>query len=176
MSEPFIAEIRIFPYNFAPRGWAYCDGQMLPISQNTSLFSLIGTTYGGDGRTNMALPNLKDRAAMHPGRGPGLSHRNLGQAGGSAVHTLTADQMPAHTHSVTATKNNPTSADPKDLYFSKHRDPGKGFAYSENQALNVKMSPQAVSRTGASQAHQNMQPYLGVAFFIALVGLYPQRN
>ena len=112
MSEPFVAEIRIFAGNFAPRSWAFCNGQLLPVSQNTALFSLIGTTYGGDGRTTTALPNLKGRAPMHPGRGPGLTSRRLGQRGGAEMITLSEAQMPSHTHSANASNDAATFNDP----------------------------------------------------------------
>ena len=124
MSEPFVAEIRIMAFNFAPRGWAFCDGQLLPISQNTALFSLIGTTYGGDGRTTTALPNLRDRAPMHPGRGPGLTARRLGQKVGVDTVTLVEAQIPSHTHSpMQSGIDPPTTQNPAGNWPSRHVDP-----------------------------------------------------
>ena len=179
MSEPFIAEIRMFTYTFAPRGWAYCNGQTMPIAQNPSLFSLLGTTYGGDGRTTFGLPNLQGRIPMHPGRGPGLSSYRLGQAGGSSAVQLTDAQMPSHTHNLRATLNNPTTTDPGGLYPSKYKDAEdrKEYAYKDNPTmpLNAQMASAAVGQIGG-QAHENKQPYLTVPFCIALVGIYPSRS
>lgn len=173
MSEPFIAEIRIFAGNFAPRGWAFCNGQLLPISQNTALFSLIGTTYGGDGRTTTALPNMQGRAPMHPGRGPGLTDRRLGQFGGVETVTLTEDQMPNHTHSVGASSLRGASSTAAGNLPAEPRD---GILYQTDTATNlVDMAPDAVPSVGGSQAHNNMQPYLAINYIIALVGLFPSR-
>lgn len=176
MSEPFIAEIRIFAGNFAPRGWAFCDGQLLPISQNTALFSLIGTTYGGDGRTTTALPNLEGRAPMHPGRGPGLTARRLGERGGVEMVTLSEAQMPNHTHTLQGSTD--------EAEFDGSPNPAgnltgvvEGGAEVYAAANNLQPFPDAtVSYTGGSQAHNNMQPYLTINFIIALVGLYPSRS
>lgn len=174
MSEPFIAEIRIFAGNFAPRGWAFCDGQLLPISQNTALFSLIGTTYGGDGRTTTALPNLQGRAPMHPGRGPGLTERRLGQKGGVETVTLSEAQMPNHTHSMNAANRN--GEDRPAVGNALARSTG-GAMYQTNTTANlVDMANQALPATGGSQSHNNMQPFLTMNFIIALVGLYPSRS
>ena len=172
MSEPFIAEIRIFAGNFAPRSWAFCDGQLLPISQNTALFSLIGTTYGGDGRTTTALPDLQGRAPMHPGRGPGLTSRRLGQRGGVETVSLTEAQMPNHTHTLIgggvpgndddAQNNTPT------LVVG-------GNAYHTASTL-VNMADQALPSTGGSQPHNNLQPFIAMNFIIALQGLFPSRS
>lgn len=175
MSEPFIAEIRIFAGNFAPRGWAFCNGQLLPIAQNTALFSLIGTTYGGDGRTTTALPNLQGRAPMHPGRGPGLTDRRLGERGGVETITLSAAQMPSHSHTVrcdpgTADQRSPGGAVPA----GELSDVTAIYVNDSNPAAT--MAPQSVLNTGGSQAHNNMQPYLTISFIIALVGLYPSRS
>lgn len=172
MSEPFIAEVRIFAGNFPPRGWADCNGQLLPISQNTALFSLIGTTYGGDGRTTTALPDLRDRAAMHPGRGPGLSDYRLGQTGGSDSETLNEAQMPAHSHALKASDAAADSGSPgaKSLAHS-------GTTAHYNPALDTApMAASSIAAVGGSQAHNNMQPYLSIRFIIALVGLYPSRS
>lgn len=175
MSEPFIAEIRIFAGNFAPRGWAFCNGQLLPVSQNTALFSLIGTTYGGDGRTTTGLPDMQGRAPMHPGRGPGLTSRRLGQKGGEETETLSDTQMPSHNHRVQAVQ--PTqfttgnSQSPGANYLAA---PQTGNAYASTGT--TAMAADAVLNTGGGQAHNNLQPLLTLNFIIALVGLYPSRG
>lgn len=172
MSEPFIAEIRIFAGNFAPRSWAFCDGQLLPVSQNTALFSLIGTTYGGDGRSTTALPNLQGRAPMHPGRGPGLTSRRLGQRGGVETVTLSEAQMPNHTHSMTAVQRPAEENDANNRYYGL--TPGNNLY---NAASNlVALADQAAPSTGGSQAHNNLQPFIAMNFIIALQGLYPSRS
>ncbi|MCB1584352.1 MAG: tail fiber protein [Marinicella sp.] len=173
MSEPFIAEIRIFAGNFAPRGWAFCNGQLLPIAQNTALFSLIGTTYGGDGQSTTALPDLQGRAPMHPGRGPGLTDRRLGQRGGTETVTLSEAQMPNHTHTLRATTNPATSHTPSSA-GSLSRSVG-GYAYN-NSMPNEPLIADAITQGGGSQAHNNMQPYIAINYIIALVGLYPSRS
>ena len=173
MSEPFTAEIRIFAGNFAPRGWAFCNGQLLPIAQNTALFSLIGTTYGGDGRTTTALPDLKGRAPMHPGRGPGLTSRRLGQRGGSEMISLTEAQMPNHTHTMRASNENGEQGTfQSQARLARSRG---GALYQSNTSANlVDMAP--LPNTGGSQPHNNLQPFLTMTFIIALVGLYPSRG
>lgn len=173
MSEPFVAEIRIFAGNFAPRGWAFCNGQLLPIAQNTALFSLIGTTYGGDGRTTTALPNLEGRAPMHPGRGPGLTSKRLGERGGVEMVTLSEAQMPNHTHTIFGQDGVANTNDPAGTVWS--RPFGGPVAYA-TPGTTVAMAEQATNNTGGSQAHNNMQPYLTMNFIIALVGLYPSRS
>ncbi|MCB1032393.1 MAG: phage tail protein [Acidobacteria bacterium] len=172
MSEPFIAEIRIFAGNFAPRSWAFCNGQLLPISQNTALFSLIGTTYGGDGRTTTALPNLEGRAPMHPGRGPGLTSRRLGERGGVETVTLTEAQMPNHTHTVMAANEIGELRGPAGNALARS---SSATAYHTATSL-VEMADQALPSAGGSQAHNNMQPFLTMNFIIALQGLYPSRS
>lgn len=174
MSEPFIAEIRIFAGNFAPRGWAFCNGQLLPIAQNTSLFSLIGTTYGGDGRTTTALPNLQGRAPMHPGRGPGLTARRLGQVGGNQTVTVTEAQMPRHTHTARASNEQGEENDP--LNASLAGSVGNNLYSSQVSGPFSTLSPQTHPPAGGGQAHTNMQPFLVMNFIIALVGLYPSRS
>jgi microcystin-dependent protein len=172
MSEPFIAEIRIFAGNFAPRGWAFCNGQLLPIAQNTALFSLIGTTYGGDGRTTMGLPNLQGRAPMHPGTGPGLTTRRLGESVGAPTVTLNTQEMPNHTHAVLgqgpANTNSPSGAAPATNPTVNQ--------YKTGATNLVNAAPGAVGNDGGGQPHDNLQPYLALNFIIALVGLYPQRS
>lgn len=173
MSEPFIAEIRIFAGNFAPRGWAFCDGQLLPIANNSALFSLIGTTYGGDGRTTTALPNLQGRAPMHPGRGPGLTSRRLGEKSGTEVATLTEAQLPNHNHSLRATTQPATTQTP-----SNKTTFGQFFlpSFSNDDQSLVDMAFETLPETGGGQPHNNMQPYIALNFIIALVGLYPSRS
>ena len=172
MSEPFTAEIRIFAGNFAPRGWAFCNGQLLPISQNTALFSLIGTTYGGDGRTTTALPNLQGRAPMHPGRGPGLTARRLGQRGGSEMISLSEAQMPSHTHTARASGSAAASNTANGHYMAAPAGRGSSL-YAAASGLGTFND---LTNTGGSQPHNNMQPYLAINFIIALVGLYPSRS
>lgn len=172
MSEPFIAEIRIFAGNFAPRNWAFCDGQLLPVSQNTALFSLIGTTYGGDGRSTTALPNLQGRAPMHPGRGPGLTSRRLGQRGGVETVTLSEAQMPNHTHTLLASAAPGNQPGPENGVFARVFG---AFPYGDAENLTA-MSDPALPSTGGSQSHNNLQPFLAMNFIIALQGLYPSRS
>lgn len=172
MSEPFIAEIRIFAGNFAPRSWAFCNGQLLPLSQNTALFALIGTTYGGDGRTTTALPNLQGRAPMHPGIGPGLTSRSLGQRGGDEHVTLSETQIPNHNHIAKASDEKGETNLPKENVFAQSTIPIASVYSAE--------SPDVIggelTLSGGSQAHNNMQPYLTLNYIIALQGLYPSRS
>lgn len=172
MAEPFIAEIRIFPFNFAPQGWAFCDGQLLPIAQNTALFSLVGTFYGGDGETTFGLPNLQGRLPMHPGHGPGLSARSLGQSGGVETVTLNTSQVPAHSHSVKASTN-PGDLDAPNANRGLARSSG-GFAYTGEANMVDLASP--VSTQGGGQAHNNLMPSLTLNYCIALVGVFPSRS
>ncbi|REJ76582.1 MAG: phage tail protein [Acidobacteria bacterium] len=173
MSEPFIAEIRIFAGNFAPQGWAFCNGQLLPIAQNTALFSLIGTTYGGDGRTTTALPNLEGRAPMHPGRGPGLTDRRLGQRGGVETVTLTEAQLPNHNHSAQGGLGAANERNPGNHYPGQVAGRGTSV-YAPPTGTQVPF--ESLADSGGSQAHNNMQPFLTMNFIIALVGLYPSRS
>ncbi len=175
MSEPFIAEIRIFAGNFAPRGWAFCDGQLLPIAQNTALFSLIGTTYGGDGRTTTALPNLQGRAPMHPGRGPGLTARRLGQKVGVETVTLSEAQIPSHSHTARATDGRGNVVTPTNV-SALARSVGGNAYHTDTSASQVDLASSTLSTTGGGQAHTNLQPFLTLNFIIALQGLYPSRS
>jgi microcystin-dependent protein len=173
MADPFVAEIRIFPFNFAPKGWAFCDGQLLPISQNTALFSLLGTVYGGDGKSTFALPNLQGSAAMHPGQGQGLSLRDLGQIGGAETITLLQSEIPVHTHSARV-----SSEDGEFKVPGSNRIMGRSinaFLYETTGAGQQLAAPQALAPTGGSQPHNNMQPYLTLNFNIALQGVFPPR-
>ena len=170
MADPFVAEIRIFPFNFAPRGWAWCDGQLLPLSQNTALFSLLGTTYGGNGKSNFALPDLQGRAPMHPGQGPGLSLHDLGETGGSETVTLLESEIPAHSHQVRAIGAFADQPLPQGNTW------GRTAANPYVNAPNGQMSPAALGPAGGDQPHNNMQPYLTFYFCIALQGVFPPRS
>lgn len=174
MADPFIAEIRLFPFNFAPRGWAWCDGQLLAIAQNTALFSLLGTTYGGDGRSTFALPNLMGRAVMGPGQGPGLSRHDLGESGGSETVTLLATEIPAHSHALVAQVAPGDSPTPQASSFA--RAIGATPYQPPTGAPLVSMAPEALGAVGGGQPHNNMQPYLTFYFAIALQGVYPPRS
>lgn len=174
MSNPFIAEIRIFAGNFAPRGWAFCNGQLLPIAQNTALFSLLGTTYGGDGRMTLGLPNLKGRAPMHPGNGPGLTSRRLGERGGSEVVALSEAQMPAHRHELLGNLSELDSPNPGGNTWGTNE---LGDSYRDTDDVTMKNGGQgALSDVGGSGSHNNMQPFLTVSYIIALVGVFPSRS
>jgi microcystin-dependent protein len=173
--DPFVAEIRIFPFNFAPHGWAFCDGQLLPISQNTALFSLLGTTYGGDGKSTFALPNLQGRTPMHPGQGPGLSLHDLGEEGGSETVALLQSEIPAHSHGLRA------ATDPADNNFPSPNhslaNSQKSFGYQTNTTQNlVNLAASALTQTGGDQPHNNLMPYLTFNFCIAMQGVFPPRT
>lgn len=176
MADPFVAEIRIFPFNFAPVGWAFCNGQLLPISQNTALFSLIGTFYGGNGQTTFALPNLQGAAAIQQGQGPGLSFRSVGETGGQNNVTLAITEIPTHSHLANA-KASANTADPNGLIWGNPgtvKPPPK--FYSSSNAGLVQMSGSAINVTGGGQPHNNLMPYLTLNFCIALQGIFPSRN
>jgi microcystin-dependent protein len=175
MSNPFLAEIRIFTGGFAPKGWALCDGQLMPISQNTALFSLLGTTYGGDGKSTFALPDLQGCAPMQAGQGPGLSLRDLGETGGEQTVTLLQTEMPAHAHTILAAPGAPDSNDPGGNAWASGQK-GFGNFYAPSAGNNVAMSPLALSIAGGSLPHNNMHPFLGLTFIIALQGVFPARS
>src|SRR5215212_1953699 len=168
MADPFVAEIRIFPFNFAPKGWAWCDGQLLPLSQNTALFSLLGTTYGGDGKSNFALPDLQGRAPMHPGQGPGLSLHDLGETGGSETVTLLESEIPAHSHTVMAGAGQ-FAGNTNVATGNSFAKSSQGNAYTAAANL-VMLAPETLAPAGGDQPHNNMMPYLTFYFCIALQG------
>ena len=168
MSEPFIAEVRIFTYNFSPRGWAFCNGQLLPISQNTALFSLLGTTYGGNGQTTFGLPNLQGRTPVGFGQGPGLGNYELGEVGGAETVTLTQQQLPAHTHSLMASANAATSSVPGGTVVLA--------TASSNQYAPASNLVSMGTIGGPGQPHSNRQPYTVLHFCIAVQGIFPSRN
>ncbi len=172
--DPFLAEIRAFPFDFAPKGWAQCDGQLLPISQNTALFSVLGTTYGGDGKSTFALPDLRGSVPLMPGQGSGLSPYDLGQVGGNASVTLQVPELPAHTHGLMADTLDPADLDLPSPDRVLAQSQGV-FAYQPNAANPVPMASSALSATGGDQAHDNMMPTLTLNFCIALQGVYPPR-
>lgn len=171
MSEPFLGEIRIVGFNFAPRGWALCNGQLLAISQNSALFSLLGVTYGGNGQTTFALPDLRGRAPLHYGQGPGLSDRTPGERSGTETVSLISSQMPLHNHPVTASTESATAKSPAGAVPAFTSAPAYVPA-----PIDTTMAPQMVGPAGGGQPHENMQPYLVVNFVIALVGIFPSRN
>jgi len=175
MSSPFVAEIRMFASNFAPIGWATCDGQLLPISQNTALFSLLGTTYGGDGKSTFALPDLNGRTPLHPGQGAGLSLRQLGEQGGSATVSLIEAEMPPHVHNLQATTVTANQLAPSTSSgFAKSGSMNQ--IYSKTTAGMQPMRPDVLALAGGDQPHNNRQPYLGLLFCIALQGVFPPRS
>ena len=174
MADPFVAEIRIFGFQFAPTGWAQCNGQLLPLSQNTALFSLLGTTYGGNGKSNFALPDMQANAPMHPGQGPGLSLHDLGETGGSEFVTLLESEMPAHAHTL---RGNNTMGDTPIPAGNTLARFGTTNVYQQTVNVNlVAMAPEALPPAGGDQPHNNMMPYLVLNFCIALQGVFPPRT
>ena len=171
--EPYLGEIQFVAFNFPPQGWALCDGQLLPISQNTALFSLLGTTYGGDGKSNFALPNMQGNAPMHPGQGPGLSLHDLGETGGSNTVTLLQSEMPAHSHTWTASNQDATDQSPVNELFAGGVG---GIAMYAAPGSVTQLAPNALNPAGGDQPHNNMMPYLTLNFCIALQGVYPPRT
>jgi microcystin-dependent protein len=175
MSSPYVAEIRIFGFNFPPRGWAYCDGQILPLSQNIALFSLLGTTYGGDGKSNFALPNFQGLVPIHPGQGPGLSLHDLGETGGSETVTLLQSEMPSHQHTMRV--HNLDQADTQvaasDTSIAQSAN---GSAFQTGTSGLVAMNANTIGLAGSSFPHNNMQPYLTLNFCIAMSGIFPPRG
>jgi microcystin-dependent protein len=171
MSTPFLGQVSIFSFTFPPKGWAMCNGQLFPINQNQALFALLGTTYGGDGRTTFALPNLQGEAAMSFGQGPGLNNRNMGEVGGEANHTLLTSEMAPHSHPANYAAS-ATSLTPGGNLWAADPNGNVTFAGSASEAL----APQAIGVNSGGQPHQNMQPYLVLNFCIALQGIFPSRN
>jgi len=165
MAEPFLAEIRMMSFVFAPRGWALCNGQLLPINQNQGLFSLLGTTFGGDGRVNFGLPNLQGRTPIHVGNG-----HTLGEAGGTVSVTLSQQQLPQHSHAATATSVGGTTATPTNNLLASYLN---GYAPGNGSTV---LAPGSITSVGGSQAHENRQPYLTISFCIALQGIFPSSN
>ena len=173
MSDPFVAEIRIFPFNFPPKGWAFCNGQLMPISQNTALFALLGTTYGGDGKSTFALPDLQGSAPMQPGQGQGLSLRDLGEMSGVETITLLESEIPVHTHSISGSNEDATQGSLTAAVIPSKASGGQPYLTppANLQAMNF----QSLAIAGGSLPHNNMQPYLTLNFCIALQGVFPQR-
>ena|SRR5438128_8975221 len=170
MASPFIGQITLFAGNFAPRGWAFCNGQLLSIAQNTALFSILGTTYGGNGQTTFALPDLRGRVPVHAGQGPGLSNYDLGQQGGAESVTLTTAQMPAHTHPANANDSAATTNRPGGGV------PARGGSYADAPDGSTTLDPAAVGSAGGDQPHTNVQPYTTLNYIIAIEGIFPSRN
>jgi microcystin-dependent protein len=174
MADPFVAEIRIFPFNFPPTGWAFCDGQLMPISQNTALFSLLGTFYGGDGKSTFALPDMQGNAPMFWGQGAGLSLHDLGEIGGSETVSLLVSEMPFHTHTMQGFGTPADLKEPQDgTVLTRSLN---GDIYNTAAANIVQLAPQALTPAGGSLPHNNMMPYLTLNFCIALQGVFPPRQ
>lgn len=171
--DPFIGEVKLFAGNFAPRGWAFCEGQLLPISQNSALFSIIGTIYGGDGRTTFALPDLRGRVAIGPGNGPGLSSYREGTKGGVEHVTLTTNQMPSHHHAINAVTAVGNSTTPTNHLLADSAAFDNEFS---SASPDTQMSNNMVSNSGGSQSHENRQPFLAIYYIIALQGVFPSRS
>lgn len=167
MADPFLSEIRVFSFNFPPKGWAFCNGQLLPINQNQALFSLLGTTYGGNGQTNFALPDLRGRAPIHEGSG-----HSLGERAGETAHTLTITEMPTHAHILNASSTDGALASPVGNFWGSNSE----RPYSADTSNAVAMSPTGISNVGGSQAHENRMPSMALNFCIALQGIFPSRN
>ena len=175
MSEPFIGEIKLFAGNFAPRGWAFCSGQLLPIAPHTALFSILGTFYGGNGQTTFALPNLQSRSPMHQGQGPGLSQRVIGEEDGRETVTLLAGEMPSHSHLPIGVADPGSQTTPGNALWAASTGGGRTPPPLYQNTTNTTMRPDIVSFAGSGQPHNNLQPYLALSFVIALEGIFPSR-
>jgi len=176
MSDPFVGEIRIFGFNFPPHGWAFCDGQLMPISQNTALFSLLGTYYGGDGRSTFALPNLQGQAALQPGQGPGLSLRDVGESGGESAVTLLTSEIPAHSHTAQGSTLGDQTSPQGNFWGTAHVGRQTDNRYAASKGSGALMNIQALALAGGGLPHNNMHPYLALNFCIALQGVFPPRS
>ena len=175
--DPYIGEIQFFGGNFAPRGWAFCDGQLLPIAQYQALFSILGTTYGGDGRTTFALPDMRGRLPIHKGNGPGLTPRNLGEIGGSETNTLAVNQMPAHSHTLNANSGSARTSAPTNNTLARTRSDLRSYdSVSASKPADAQLASSSVGNTGSSAPINNMQPSLAINCIIALEGVFPPRN
>lgn len=172
MSEPYVGEIRMFAGNFAPRGWAFCDGQLLAVSQNDALFSLLGIIYGGDGRTTFGLPDLRGRIPIHAGSGPGLSERRLGAKGGAEKITLTVNQLPSHSHPLRGSTDIATDSNPEGRVPAQTST----FDLYQSGSPSSDLANSSVTQIGGSRSHTNLMPFLCIHFIIALVGIYPSRQ
>jgi microcystin-dependent protein len=172
MADPFVSEIRMFGFNFPPTGWASCDGQLLPLSQNTALFALLGTFYGGNGKSNFALPNLQGSVPIAQGQGQGLTDRYIGESGGEQYVTLLQSEMPVHNHSMNVSADPAVERQPQGQNFAA----GDGVNYWDTQSPTTQLNPQALTVTGSSLPHNNMQPYLTMNFCIAMQGVFPPRG
>ncbi|MFJ7951292.1 phage tail protein [Lysinibacillus sp. NPDC096418] len=172
--DPYVGEIRIFGGNYAPKDWAFCNGQLLSIRENTALFAIIGTYYGGDGKTNFALPNLNGRVAIHHGTGTGLTTRHIGEVGGETNVTLLESEIPSHNHVPNCNNIQTSGVDPTEVIWTDQQGKGSSLVYSTQ--VNLPMNPLAIQPTGGSQPHNNMQPYLGMNFIISLYGVFPPRS
>ncbi len=173
MADPFVAEVRMFAGNFAPTGWAFCEGQLLPISQNTALFSLLGTMYGGNGISNFGLPDLRARTPLQPGQGPGLSERVVGEMGGEAAHSLQPSEMPAHSHALTASSSVASATAANGNMLATVNAPNPPY---HDASMLANMGPGVLGPNGANAPHENRQPYLSLTFIIALQGIFPPRS
>ncbi len=181
MGEPYLGEISLGGWNFAPHGFALCNGQLLPISQNTALFSLLGTDFGGDGQSTFALPDLRGRVPVHMGQGPGLSSYNIGQAGGAETVTLTLGQLPSHNHYMYVNSGGPTTSNPGGAFLASGPYTGSGPNATELKLYNpgnngAQLNSSAIDNAGGNQGHSNIQPFLAVTYVIAMQGIYPSRN
>lgn len=175
MADPFVAEIRVVGFNFAPKGWAFCNGQLLPLSQNTALFALLGTVYGGDGKSNFALPNIQGSVVNSPGQGQGLSYYDQGQIGGAETITLLQTEMPIHTHLMQAVPDPADQTVPAPNRAFARSKPANAYQTTTNANI-VQMAPQMIAPQGGSLPHNNMQPYLTLSFIIAMQGVFPPRG
>ena len=175
MSDPYIGEVRIFAFDYAPIGWVFCDGQLLPAAQYQALLAVVGTIYGGDGQNTVGVPNLQGRVPINFGQGQGLTPYSIAAAGGNAAVTLTLSQIANHNHNMVAVSATATTNNPSGQYPAAHQDDKKGLMYKANAPLNAQFAPQAVGYTGNNMGHENRQPYLPVNYCLAVEGIFPVR-